>query len=125
MATAEAAESAKESSCAACEEGHCSEPAHAHAHDAVIVVASEVELRARVAALETQLSDSAPKDTIPGSISASDETLVKRLQDAERRANDAEASGTTARDIARLHPPSRVVLDAHRRLGRARPNDQR
>ena len=51
-------------------------------------------LRARVAALETQLSDSAPKDTIPGSISASDETLVKRLQDAERRANDAEAQMT-------------------------------
>ena len=47
-------------------------------------------LRARVAALETQLSDSTTsKDTIPGSISASDETLVKRLQDAERRANDA------------------------------------
>jgi hypothetical protein len=51
-------------------------------------------LRARVAALETRLSDSAPKDTIPGSISASDETLVKRLQDAERRANDAEAQMT-------------------------------
>ena len=51
-------------------------------------------LRSRVAALETQLSDSAPKDTIPGSISASDETLVKRLQDAERRANDAEAQMT-------------------------------
>jgi len=51
-------------------------------------------LRARVAALETQLSDSASKDTIPGSISASDETLVKRLQDAERRANDAEAQMT-------------------------------
>jgi hypothetical protein len=51
-------------------------------------------LRARVAALETQLSDSAPKDTIPGSISASDETLVKRLQDAERRANDADAQMT-------------------------------
>lgn len=52
-------------------------------------------LRARVAALETQLSDSTTsKDTIPGSISASDETLVKRLQDAERRANDAEAQMT-------------------------------
>ena len=51
-------------------------------------------LRARVAALETRLSDSAPKDTIPGSISASDETLVKRLQDAERRANDAAAQMT-------------------------------
>ena len=52
-------------------------------------------LRARVAALETRLSDSTTsKDTIPGSISASDETLVKRLQDAERRANDAEAQMT-------------------------------